>query len=156
MNQARFLSVSLLPLLLFLGAGNPLRKPQASQRWQADIQIRTLEVTKTKTNMSVRVVVYSENDDEARDARLLILLPVGVGIERLAAGCAATAGPPMVPSLRGTVVCDVGTILNGGFHEVLLTTTLPSEPLPKRLGAFAYSRTPDPAPGNNYAERTIQ
>lgn len=148
-------SVSLLPLVLLLGAVNPPRKPQAQQRWQADIQIRTLEVTKTKTNISVRIVVYNENDDDARDARVLILLPVGVGIERLAAGCAATPGPPMVPSLRGTVLCDVGTISNGGFREVLLTTTLPSEPAPKHLGAFTYSRTPDPTPGNNYAERII-
>ena len=154
MQRPRSRSVSLLPLLL-LGAGNPPVQPQ-SQRWQADIQIRTLEVTKMKTNMSVRVVVYTENDDEARDARLLILLPVGIGIERLAARCAASAGPSMVPSLRGTVLCDVGTISNGGFREVTITTTLPSEPLPKRLGAFIYSSTPDPAPGNNYAERTIQ
>lgn len=146
--------MSLVPLLL-LGAGNPQREPQAPQRWQADIQIRTLEVTKMKTNMSVRIVVYTENDDEARDARLLILLPVGVGIERLAAGCSASAGPSMVPSLRGMVLCEVGNISNGGFKEVTLTTTLPSEPLPKRIGAFAYSRTPDPEPGNNYAERTI-
>jgi hypothetical protein len=41
-------SLLLLPLVFFLG------KPQAQQRWQADIQIRTLEVTKMKTNMSVR------------------------------------------------------------------------------------------------------
>jgi hypothetical protein len=150
MQHGRNRSVLLLPLLFLLG------KPQAQQRWQADIQIRTLEVTKMKTNMSVRIVVYTENDDEARDARVLILLPVGVGIERLGAGCVATPGPSMVPSLRGTVLCDVGTISNGGFREVSFTTTLPSEPLPKRLGAFTYSRTPDPTPGNNYAERTIQ
>ena len=61
----------------------------------------------------------------------------------------------MVPSLRGTVLCDVGNISNRGFKEVTLTTTLPVEPLPKRIGAFAYSGTPDPEPGNNYAERTI-
>jgi hypothetical protein len=156
MPRALNRSVPFLPLLLLFGAGDPRGNQQAAQRWQADIQIRTLEITKMKTNMSVRVVVYNENDDEARDARLLILLPVGVGIERLAPGCAATAGPPMVPSLRGAVLCDVGTIPNGGFREVSITTTLPSEPLPKHLGAFAYSRTPDPVPGNNYAERTIQ
>lgn len=108
-----------------------------------------------KANMNVRVVIYNENDDEARDARLLILLPVGIGIERLATGCSATAGPSMVPSLRGTVMCDIGSISNGGFREVTLTTTLPADPSPKRLGAFTYSGTPDPVPGNNYAERTI-
>jgi hypothetical protein len=42
-----------------------------------------------------------------------------------------------------------------GFYEVLLTTTLPPQGAPKRLGVFAYSDTPDPVPGNNYAERTL-
>jgi hypothetical protein len=154
MQRATGRSASLLPLLL-LGAVNSPGKPQAVPRWQADIQIRTLEVTKMKTDMIVRVVVYTENDDDARDARLLILLPVGVGIERLAAGCTASAGPSMVPSLRGTVLCDVGTIPNGGFREVSITTTLPAEQLSKRFATFAYSSTPDPAPGNNYAERII-
>ena len=42
-----------------------------------------LEVTRTKTSISARVVIYTEHDDKAEDARLLVLLPVGVGIERL-------------------------------------------------------------------------
>ena len=105
--------------------------------------------------MSARVVVYSENDDEALDARLLILLPVSVGIERLPPGCAASPGPSMVPSLRATVVCDLGAIANHGYREVQLTTTLPPDGMAKRFGVFAYSGTPDPMPSNNYAERTV-
>jgi hypothetical protein len=66
------------------------------QSWRADIQIRVLEVTKTKTNISARVVIYTEND-----------------------------------------------------------AALPLDGLPRRFGVFAYSATPDPTPGNNYAERTI-
>ena len=142
-------------MLLFLAAGKPLSAPTQGRVWQADIQVRTLEITKTKTNMSARVVVYTERNDAARDARLLILLPVGVGIERLGPGCAASAGPSMVPALRAMVLCDLGVIENGAYKEVAVTTTLPAEPLPKRFGVFAYSSTPDPAPGNNYAERTI-
>src|SRR6266568_9239781 len=141
--------------LLFLGAGKPLPTPTQGRVWQADIQVRTLEITKTRTNMSARVVVYTERNDDARDARLLILLPVGVGIERLGPGCAASAGPSMVPALRAMVLCDLGVIENGAYREVAVTTTLPTEPLPKRFGVFTYSATPDPAPGNNYAERTI-
>lgn len=141
--------------LLFLGAGESLPAPTQGRVWQADIQIRTLEITKTKKNMSARVVIYTEKNDDARDARLLILLPVGVGIERLGAGCAASAGPSVVPALRAMVLCDLGVIANGAYREVAVTTTLPVEPLPKRFGVFTYSATPDPAPGNNYAERTI-
>lgn len=147
-------------LVLFAGAiVGGTRDTVAGQQlaWQADVQIRTLEITKARSGMSVRVVVYTEHDDEARDARLLILLPVGVGIQRLVAGCTATAGPSMMPSLRATVTCDLGSIADKGFHEVLLGITTPphSSPTPTRLGVFAYSATPDPQPGNNYAERIL-
>lgn len=132
-----------------------LKASYGQQVWQADVQIRTLEVTKSRTAMSVRVVVYADHDDDAKDSRLLVLLPVGVGVERLGSGCAASAGPSMVPSLRATISCELGVITNRGFREVLLSTTLPPEGMPKRFGVFAYSSTPDPVPGNNYAERTI-
>lgn len=123
--------------------------------WQADIQIRTLEVTRNKNTINLRVVVYTENDDDAQNARLLILLPVGVGIEKLAPRCDAMPGPSMVPSLRAAIACELGAIPNRGFHEVTLTTTVPAGAHPKRFGVFTYSGTPDPVPGNNYAERII-
>jgi hypothetical protein len=144
----------LIPSVLLIAAGNGGQEASRPV-WQADIQIRTLEVTKTRTNMSARVVVYTENDDDAQNARLLILLPVGVGIERLAPGCAATPGPTMVPSLRAAVNCDIGAIPNHGYREVVLITTVPVSQFPKRFAVFAYSSTPDPIPANNYAERII-
>ena len=126
------------------------------QVWQADVQIRTLEVTKSRSTMTARIVVYSEKDDDARDAHLVVLLPPGVGIDRLGAGCTAAAGPSMLPSLRATVECELGTITNRGIKEAVITTTIPPDMMPKRFGVFVYSSTPDPVPGNNYAERTIQ
>jgi hypothetical protein len=129
--------------------------PEQELRWQADLQIKTLEVTRSRAGISVRVVVYTEHDDEARDVRLLILLPVGVGIQRLASGCTGSVSPSMVPSLRATVTCELGSISDRKHHEVYLTTTLPPDGPQRRLGVFAYSGTPDPVPGNNYAERTI-
>jgi hypothetical protein len=143
------------PLVFLLVGGTHPQSGRAHRVWQADIQIRTLEVTRGKTTMSARVVIYSDNDDDAQDARLLILLPVGVGIERLDPGCAASRGPSMVPALRAAVMCEMGAIHNRGFREVTVTTTLATEPFPKRFGVFTYSSTPDPSPGNNYAERTI-
>jgi hypothetical protein len=62
----------------------------------------------------------------------------------------------MLPSLRATVECELGTITNRGIKEAVITTTIPPEMMPKRFGVFVYSSTPDPVPGNNYAERTIQ
>jgi hypothetical protein len=36
-------------------------------QYQADIQIKTLEITKSRTNLSLRVVIYSENNDGGSD-----------------------------------------------------------------------------------------
>ena len=149
---ARF-ALSALPLLFYSGA---IISGSQTQVWQADIQIRTLEVTRSRSAITVRVVVFTERDDEARNAHLIVLLPLGVGIDKLAPGCAATAGPSMVPSLRAAVECDLGSIPDRGVREVVLTTTVPPDAMSKRFGVFTYSATPDPAPGNNYAERTIQ
>lgn len=146
-------TLSLLPLITYSNVAVIGRQGQV---WQADVQIRTLEVTKSKSTMTARIVVYNERDDDARDARLVVLLPLGVGIDRLTPGCAATAGPSMVPSLRAAVECDLGSIQNRSIKEVVVMTTLPPDVLAKRFGVFVYSSTPDPIPGNNYAERTIQ
>ena len=135
--------------------GTPAAETGQQLAWQADVQIRTLEVTKARSGLSIRIVVYTEHNDEARDTRLLILLPVGVGIQRLVPGCSASAGPSMMPSLRATVTCELGSIADRGFHEVFLAITAPGSATPTRLGVFAYSATPDPQPGNNYAERIL-
>lgn len=145
-------AMSLLPFM----TGSDAAGGSQGQVWQADVQIRTLEVTKSRSTMTARIVVYSEKDDEARDSRLIVLLPLGVGIDKLGAGCAATAGPSMLPSLRATVQCDLGSIPDRGVREVTISTTVPPDIVPKRFGVFVYSSTPDPTPGNNYAERTIQ
>lgn len=143
----------LLVGILVLSAGDPGTHRQLA--WQADVQIKTLEVTKARSGISVRVVVYTEHNDEARDARLLILLPVGAGLQKMGAGCTASTAPSMMPSLRATVTCELGSIADRGFHEVLVAITPPSIGSEARLGVFAYSATPDPRPGNNYAERVL-
>ncbi len=154
MKQALTLfTLSLLPLITYSNVAAD--RPQG-QVWQADVQIRTLEVTRSRSTMTARIVVYSEKDDEARDSHLVVLLPLGVGIDKLAPGCTATAGPSMVPSLRAAVECDLGPIPDHGIHETIISTTIPPDVFQKRFGVFVYSSTPDPVPANNYAERTIQ
>jgi hypothetical protein len=54
-----------------------------------------------------------------------------------------------------TIGCDLGSIPDHGFREVVVSTTLPSDGSPGRFGVFTYSGTPDPVPGNNYAARVV-
>jgi hypothetical protein len=124
--------------------------------WRADIQVQSLRVTRLDANLLARIVVYSDNDDEARSARVEILVPVGVGIVRMAVGCTASAGPPGVSVLRARVTCELGTVPVRGSREVFVMTTIPPSGIPRTFGAFAMSDTPDPKPGNNYAEGMLR
>ena len=90
------LTLALLSFVPLIAHSLIARSNTQGQVWQADVQIRTLEVTRSKSAITARVVVYSEKDDEARDTRLIVLLPLGVGIDRLGPGTAPT---PLITSM---------------------------------------------------------
>jgi len=122
--------------------------------WQADLQIRSLTVTELKGNLTAKVVVVAELG-EAMGARVEVMLPVGVGIVKLGAGCAAGPSAPGVPSLHARVICTMGNLRPRDSREFEVTTTTPPDNVARRFGVMASSDTPDPKPGNNFAERVI-
>jgi hypothetical protein len=130
--------------------------PSPAQRliWQADLQVRTLALTESRGNLTARVVVATELG-EATATKVEVMLPVGVGIVELGPGCAAGPGPPGAPSLRARVICTVGNLRPRDSREFTVTTTVPPKGLESRFGVMATSDTPDPKPGNNFAERVL-
>lgn len=130
--------------------------------WQADVRVHALEVTPLRAlaatrgarQLSMRAVITSDNDDDARAARLEVLLPIGVGVLRLPPGC--RAGASTVATLTGRVTCDLGDIPVRGLREVVITTTGTVSGTGGRFAVFVTSDTPDPAPSNNYSERIVQ
>lgn len=142
-------SAVLVPLLLS-GTG-PVQQPL----WQADLQIRKLTVWASNGNLTARVVVGSEFG-EAMDARLEVLLPVGVGIIQMGPGCRPGPSAPQLPSLRARVICIVGNLPAHASREYNITTTTPPIGVARRFGVVATSDTPDPKPGNNFAQMTAR
>ncbi|MGQ0702018.1 MAG: hypothetical protein ACT4PM_02665 [Gemmatimonadales bacterium] len=112
-------------------------------------------MTPTKAGLIARVVVFSENGDEARNVRIEILLPVGVSAVRMTTGCMATRPASGTKGFNARVVCTLGDLPVGAVREVWVTTTTPPAGVLKAFGAVVLSDTPDPRPGNNHAERTI-
>lgn len=152
-------------LVALVAAPGPPTARQAV--WQADVRIQLMEVTTlrgarvgssgqpgtTARQLSARVVVTSDNDDEARGVRLDLLLPVGAGVVRLPAECRSS--PSAVATLTGRVTCDLGVIPVRGLREVMVSTTATVSANGARFAALVSSDTPDPVPGNNYAERGV-
>ena len=138
-------------LLLLLRAGDA----RAQRIWQADVLIQALDISQLDQSLVARVIIAAANHDDARAVHVEILLPLGVGVTRTAMGCSASMSPPGVSDLRARVMCDVGTLPVRGTREVFVITTLPPVGTPKTFGVFASSDTPDPRPGNNFAEKTL-
>jgi hypothetical protein len=134
-------------------AARPAPTPQ--RVWQADVRIQLLEVTALKRGgpLTVRVVVTSESDADARAVRLDILLPIGAGVLRVSPGCRPSASS--VASLNARVTCELGDMPVRGLREVQISTTAAAPTGHPRFAAFVASDTPDPEPTNNYAERSV-
>lgn len=121
--------------------------------WQADVRVQSLSIEATGGQLSARAVIYSDNDDAARATRVEFLLPVGVGVLRVAAGCKSSNSA--VAGLHARVTCDLGDVEVRGVRELQIVTTGVSGGPHVRFAVFVASDTPDPAPANNYAERAV-
>lgn len=144
-------------LALAAGFAPAASRPTGDPRvWQSDLQIASLEATEVRTggSVSARVAISTDGNDPARAVKVEIMLPIGVGVLRLADGCKPSASP--VTGLNARVTCEIGEVQPRGTREIVISTTSRAGSIPLRFAAFAYSDTPDPAPGNNFAERTVQ
>jgi hypothetical protein len=122
--------------------------------WQADLQVRSLTVTEMGGNLRARIVVAAASG-EALAARAEVLLPVGVGIVSMGPGCKAGPSPDGIRELRARVECRLGNLQSPATRAVTVVTTLPPKGVARGFAVVAMSDTPDPKPGNNFAERAI-
>lgn len=146
MQQLSALLASLILTVLTGARQTPL--------WQADVQIRSLTVTEEKGQLTARGIVVVAAGD-ALDVRVDLLLPVGVGIVSLGKECRAGPSPTGISELRARVECKLGNLSAKAERTVLVVTTAPPPGVARGFGVMAISDTPDPRPGNNFAERVI-
>ena len=127
---------------------------EAQEIWQADVRIERMNLLALPSagHTELRVVVSSANDDEARQARLEVLLPVGTQTIKVPRTCREGVSP--VRHHVGRIGCDLGSIAVGGRQDLRFTFALPSGLATRRVAAMAWSDTPDPDLENNFAHRT--
>lgn len=127
---------------------------RSQDRWQADVQVRSVSVTEARNRLTCNVEIFSEHDDDARRTTVHILLPVGVRVISLARGCTASPSESLIDRTQGGVTCNLGRLGVRESRTVRIATTVPPAGLGRTFGAFAWSITPDPRPRNNYGEGT--
>jgi len=70
-------------------------------------------------------------------------------------GCHAGPSLTGISELRARVECSLGNMAARTNRSLFVVTTLPPAGVARGFGAVAMSDTPDPKPGNNFAERAI-
>ena len=153
MSQMRWLAAVLVSGMLGVAPASHAGARQYAL-WQADLQVIRLTIAEEGRTLTARVLISAEMG-EALGARIEVLLPVGVGIVTLGTGCVAGPDRTGIRELRGRVECSLGDMPASSRREVFVVTTLPPRGMARGFAVVAMSDTPDPKPGNNFAERVI-
>jgi len=103
----------------------------------------------TPPNLVCDITVHSYWDDNAKEAKLLVLLPVEVYIVSMPAN--ATLYDAGVPSsFAGYLIFNLGEMNVG--QSITVSFTFTKSAYANKVGAYAYSGTADPNPVNNYKD----
>lgn len=166
MKQVTLFTISILAIFF----------ASAQERWQADVSVTSVAIgntpiigrppitsnskipvpsttgsttTPVTSNLKCSVTVHNENDDDAYGTTLVVVLPVEVSVVSTSPGGTthtASTGTQFI----AYVTFDLGHMSVGQNNTVEVTFT--KSKYTNKVGAFAYSGSPDPNPANNYKD----
>ena len=141
----------------------------AQARWQADVSITSVNIvpairkarpqeivktpeTKTSDNLKCTITVHNENDDDARGTMLLVVLPVEVSVVSLPSNATLPSSVTTSQPFAGYILFNLGQM--AVQQNITLEFTFTKSKYGNKVGAYAYSESPDPNPANNYKDAT--
>ena len=117
------------------------------ETWAADLKVESSELAAARPMDTYLYSVFVRNggDDTARNAELIILLPLNTRVGAVE-GCKAGA-QGAVPGTTGTLRCALGDLTAGDARK--LQFLIRTNAAHAACTAIAVSDTPDPNPMNN-------
>jgi hypothetical protein len=106
-------------------------------------------VTAADANLKCSITIHNENDDDAQQTMVLVVLPVEVKIISIPQN--ATVFAPASP-YSGYVVFNLGNM--AVQQNITIEFSFTKSQYGNKVGAYAYSSSPDPNPANNYKDTT--
>jgi hypothetical protein len=141
----------------------------AQERWQADVSVTSVTLTdltnsrvappKTYTgatplpNIKCSITIHNENDDDAWNTMLVVSLPVEVSAVTIPSNATLDKSVTSTQHFCGNITFNIGHIAVG--QNVTVEFTFTKSKYTNKVGAFAYSDSPDPNPANNYKDATL-
>ncbi len=150
-------------------------KSFAQARWQADVSIASVNITpgaakkalrgtdninkpqeivvrKVDDNLKCSITIHNENDDDAWGTMMVVLLPVEVTVVDMPSNAKLDPSVTATQSFAGHLIFNIGHMTVG--QNVTVEFTFTKSKYGNKIGAYAYSDSPDPNPANNYKDAT--
>lgn len=149
----------------------------AQERWQADVSVTSLTISNAPSlrstiqssskipvsvnnttvatapsNLKCSITVHNENDDDANATTLVVVLPVEVSVVVMSPG-GTTHTAANGSQYIAYITFNLGHMTVG--QNVTVEFTFTKSKYTNKVGAFAYSTSPDPNPANNYKDATF-
>lgn len=160
-----------ISLLLLSSVNNSF----AQARWQADVSISSVsispasmkKVSKPRENINVpepkiaqavgdnlkcTITIHNENDDDAWGTMMVVVLPVEVTVVSMPSNAKLDPSVTAAQSFAGHLIFNIGHMTVG--QNVTVEFTFTKSKYGNKIGAYAYSDSPDPNPANNYKDAT--
>ena len=150
-------------------------KVHAQARWQADVSVTSVtiapaslkKVTKgtddinqpqqkvvqaADDNLKCTVTIHNENDDDASGTMMVVVLPVEVSVVSLPSNATLDPAVTATQPFAGHIIFNLGHMTVQ--QNVTVEFTFTKSKYGNKVGAYAYSDSPDPNPTNNYKDAT--
>ena len=146
----------------------------AQARWQADVSIASVAIVSSpnlkktsrgtdninkpqqkvvqagEENLKCAITIHNENDDDAWGTMMVVVLPVEVTVISLPANAALDKSVTATQPVAGHIIFNIGHMTVG--QNVTVEFTMTKSKYGNKVGAYAYSDSPDPNPANNYKD----
>jgi hypothetical protein len=145
-------------------------------RWQADVSVTSVVISAAPVlkkvvrgtdninkpqekvvqvvddNLKCSITIHNENDDDAWGTMMVVVLPVEVKVVAMPANATVDKAVTATQPLAGHLIFNIGHMAVG--QNVTVEFTITKSKYGNKVGAYAYSDSPDPNPANNYKDAT--
>jgi hypothetical protein len=145
-------------------------------RWQADVSVTSVTITPSPAlkkvskptaninrpqqtvvqpvddNLKCSITVHNENDDDARGTMIIVVLPVEVSVVGMPSNASLDKSVTATQPFAGYITFNLGQM--AVQQNITVEFTITKSKYGNKIGAYAYSLSPDPNPANNYKEAT--
>ncbi len=159
----------LVPILFFL-----VNSSFGQARWQADVSVTSVVITAAPTlkkatrvtetinkptekvvqavddNLKCTITIHNEHDDDAWGTMMVVVLPVEVSVVAIPSKAKLDPSVTATQTFAGHIIFTIGHMTVG--QNVTVEFTFTKSKYGNKVGAYAYSDSPDPNPANNYKD----